>query len=1562
MAGESDAPQIVPPESWAQVEQLLWAAVELPPDERVAFLDRSCAGDPALRDEVESLLAVHERPGPLDRPPRTPNDESIVALSRPAPLSGRTISHYQVLDLLGGGGMGVVYRARDTRLARTVALKFLPAHLSGDPAAKERFLVEAQAAAALDHPNICAIHEIGETESGELFLAMPFYDGETLRRMLDRGALAVDDAIAIAVQIADGLERAHQNAVVHRDIKPANLLVTADGVVKILDFGVAKLADVSITAPGETPGTIAYMSPEQAEGADVDHRTDVWSLGVVLYEMLAGERPFRGASDRLVLEAIREAAPAPLSPLRADVTETLDGMVRKALAQRPADRYGTAGDLAADLRAIASGGAEAERLLQPAAERCRAVIVVSTLAGYAALVERLVPEEAERMAAGIRATALDIMTRHGGVVSRLDAEEMAFAFGVPATREDDAIRAVRAALELHAEVRRLTRTVHRAPSDEVALHTGIETGMVVAQPAVTGRREYSIAGSASRVAARLSMHAPVGEVWISASCHRLVDAYFEAEAREALPGRDQEHTLVPYRVLRESEAARRPAVTAFTGREPELGTLRRCFAEARAGGGRLVTVVGDAGMGKSRLLHEFCGDLDTSLVLLLQGRCQSYGGDAAYLPFIQMLTSWFGLAGIEDRMDRLHAVVAAVREIDEDLDEFIPLFLHLLSIASDEFPVPKHLHGDQFRLAMQDALAAIFTLAARKLPAVLLFEDWHWADEGSRAALRQLIEVIAEHSLLVVVSYRPGYGVAFDADVELTPVPLRPLDYGSSVAILRSLLKVYAFPDKLSQLLHERTLGNPFFLEEICHTLREDGTIRIEGAAAVLARPIDTVDLPDTVQAVIRARLDRLDRDARDVLRLAAVVGREFSRRLLEEALPNHGRIARSLEALKAAALVQQRSVAPEAAYRFKHVLTQEVAYASLLEHQRRQLHERVGDALERVHGENTENELDRLVHHFSRAEQWDRAVHYGLRWAERARDLAQFTEALRRLERTQRWLQDLANEEVHRSRSIEILLLQERLCETLGLRGRQQAIIDELVRVLDSERDRLRLAEVCVRQGDLFTLLRRFDDADAALASSLATYREMRDAVGERNTLRSLGLLRWHQGRNEEALEAIEHALAIDRERGDAEAIVGDLANLAPVLKSLGDLDRTRTCLEEALLLAEGGDAEASPNAMPNALHVKRSYILHHLANVQRELGDNQRALEYLHRADALSREKRLPIQASFHYTAIAHILLQEGRIEESLHYYREAAALTRRAKYVPGLAQALRILGNVLTDLGHPEEALPSLAEAAALFAQLQDHAAEAAMWSKVAEVHERASRYAEALAAWSKARTLRHQDHDVAREVEALEGIARVTHRHVAEPSLALGYLREGLALVGRLQDPVTEGRLRNSIANLEWEQGNYAEALLHYERALEIFRFLGDDVNGGLLLGSMGATLAAMGRRDEARARLEEAILLHRRTAQRQLEAYALGALGDVHFELGETDPAIRCFEDSLEIRRETGDRRGEAWMLHNLARAGVVRGADDQARSWLAMAEAIAGQIGNQEIVTACERLRREPLP
>jgi serine/threonine protein kinase len=340
----------VTPERWAQVKEIFAGAFPLPPDRRSAFLDGACGGDAALRSEVERLLAGSEEP------------------SWPSPLHptiapGDSLAHFRIESRLGEGGMGVVYRAFDTRLQRTVALKVLPPEYAGDSGWKQRLMREARAASALNHPNIVTVYEIG-SEGVVDFISMEYVEGRPLSQRIREKGLSQQEALHYALLIADALAMAHAAGVVHRDLKPANIMVTPDGRIKLLDFGLARQtksadgATVTTTKLGEIAGTPYYMSPEQARGLQVDARTDIFSLGVVLYEMLTGRRPFEGDTASHAMLCIVEKAP---TPLPAGTPAELQRIAGKMLEKDPAQRYQTAKDVATDLKRLNAQAASSNK-------------------------------------------------------------------------------------------------------------------------------------------------------------------------------------------------------------------------------------------------------------------------------------------------------------------------------------------------------------------------------------------------------------------------------------------------------------------------------------------------------------------------------------------------------------------------------------------------------------------------------------------------------------------------------------------------------------------------------------------------------------------------------------------------------------------------------------------------------------------------------------------------------------------------------------------------------------------------------------------------------------------------------------------------------------------------------------------------------------------------------------------------------------------------------------------------------------------------------------------------
>src|SRR5213595_854217 len=341
-------------ERWQQVNDLFQLAAERAPEERTTFLQTACQGDEGLRREVESLIASYERAENFIESPAFEVVPELLTDDRADAIVGASIAHYQIESLIGVGGMGQVYLARDERLGRKVALKFLPERLTANNSQLSRFKSEARAASALNHPNILTVYEIG-TEGNRHFIATEFIEGVTLRATLAGGRMSVHDALEVAVQVASALAAAHETGVVHRDMKPENIMLRPDGYVKVLDFGIAKLTEprpvpdldeigtttVLQTRAGLVLGTARYMSPEQTRGQTVDARSDIWSLGVVIYEMIAGIPPFHGKTPSDCIASILTTQPPPLSGVLPEVPLNLEAILQKALRKKSDERYQT---------------------------------------------------------------------------------------------------------------------------------------------------------------------------------------------------------------------------------------------------------------------------------------------------------------------------------------------------------------------------------------------------------------------------------------------------------------------------------------------------------------------------------------------------------------------------------------------------------------------------------------------------------------------------------------------------------------------------------------------------------------------------------------------------------------------------------------------------------------------------------------------------------------------------------------------------------------------------------------------------------------------------------------------------------------------------------------------------------------------------------------------------------------------------------------------------------------------------------------------------------------------
>ncbi|MCH9672468.1 MAG: AAA family ATPase, partial [Gammaproteobacteria bacterium] len=588
------------------------------------------------------------------------------------------------------------------------------------------------------------------------------------------------------------------------------------------------------------------------------------------------------------------------------------------------------------------------------------------LSGYTALNEHHDPEVVADAVRELKAEAEAIIARYSGIVNQFVGDGIVALFGVPVAHDDDPIRCVEAALELHARVRELSTSLGVASDNPLRLHTGISTGPIVVDAQSDPREgRYAITGSAVNLGARLASTAHRDEILVSPTTARSVAPYFVLEPLEPILYKGVSAPVAPDRVIGRSdvdtrfEASRSRGLSPFRGRDADLNLLNARLVNARQLGGQLVTIIGEPGIGKTRLLHQFRESIDPESVAVLEGRCRLDGQTTAYLPFIEGLRRELDLhdgAAPDLLAKQIHALITG---IEPQLETFIPLYVHLLSIPSDLFPLPASLTGEKLGEAIDDAIVELVCAISRSRQVVVVLEDWHWADPASLSVFDRMLERYTRSPILLVALCRPEYQPRPGQLKHQTEVVLGPLPRAQCEAIATWALNVRPTRKHLIEQVAARAGGNPLFVEELCEELLAS---RTDGSALDDAQDMP---LPPSVEAVIRSRVDRLPQLAQRALETAAVIGQEFSFQLISAATQGVGQIADTLDALERLDLIQSTRISPDREYRFKHALTQSVVYGGILHARRKPAHAHIGTVIEQIHSGQIERHYETLAWHY---------------------------------------------------------------------------------------------------------------------------------------------------------------------------------------------------------------------------------------------------------------------------------------------------------------------------------------------------------------------------------------------------------------------------------------------------------------------------------------------------------------------------------------------------------------------------------------------------------------------
>jgi class 3 adenylate cyclase/tetratricopeptide (TPR) repeat protein len=766
-------------------------------------------------------------------------------------------------------------------------------------------------------------------------------------------------------------------------------------------------------------------------------------------------------------------------------------------------------------------------------ERKQVTVLFVDVSGFTALSERLDPEIVHDLMARAFELMLAEIHRYEGTVNQFLGDGVMALFGAPIAHEDHARRAVQAALGIRRALDAYRQELERDRGIHFRVRQGLNTGLVVVGSIGTDlRMDYTAVGDTTNVAARLLQTAEPGQVVVSEAVHRLVKGFFHTQALGDRTLKGKAETVPVWEVLSAQETRSRLDVeaerglTPLVGRDKELAVLADCFEKARAGQGQIVFIVGEPGIGKSRLLYEFrqrIGDRAT----WQEGRCVSFGQSIPFHPLVDSLRRSFGIEDGDDEETVAEKLQREILTLGADMRSIIPYIRNLVGVDPGD-PAVSSMDPQERRGELFYALRRLLLQAAEARPQVMVYEDVHWTDKATEEYLTLIADSLPTSRVLVILTYRTGYAHPFGERSYQTRIVPDALSTDDSVAMARAMLVAERLPDDLQALLVRKAEGNPFFVEEVVKSLREGGSIQRTGEAYVLTKRLEEGLVPDTIQGVIAARIDRLPEAPKRALQMASVIGREFSRRLLDRIADGPERIETVLRELIALELIHEKRVFPEFEYIFKHALTQEVTYASLLVQRRRELHRRIGLAVEDLYADRLAEHYEILAHHFDKAEVWGKALDYYLKAADKAARAFATRDAL--------VLYDAAEATANRAQE----------GATLPMR-----------------------MTIHRRRAELYVLVSDFDRARAESEDVLRLSRQSGDHHAEGEALVSMGQASLLGHHFDQCLDDSRQAAAIAETLGAPSILNGSLLNEAFVYEVTGRLDDARSKFDRALALS---------------------------------------------------------------------------------------------------------------------------------------------------------------------------------------------------------------------------------------------------------------------------------------------------------------------------------------------------------------------------------------------------------
>jgi len=677
-------------------------------------------------------------------------------------------------------------------------------------------------------------------------------------------------------------------------------------------------------------------------------------------------------------------------------------------------------------------------------ERKLVTVLFADVANFTSISEKLDPEEVHQIMDGCFKILMDEIHRYEGTINQFTGDGVMALFGAPIAHEDHAQRACHAALSIQKAMKGYGNRLRSDLGIEFKLRIGLNSGhVVVGSIGDDLRMDYTAVGDTTNLASRMEEMANPDNSLVSASTYALTKDFFEFESLGKVEIKGKGALQDAYRLLKTGEVETRIEAAAvrglskFVGRTREMEAIKECFEKALSGSGQVVGVVGEAGVGKSRLLIELRNMLSGGDYAYLEGRCLHYGGSMAYLPILDILRSYFDIKEADREFIIKKKIKEKIFQLDERLKTVLPPFQEILSLKVDDGAYLQLEPGEKKQRrfeAIRDLFVRIsetrdlFVRISETQPLVLVVEDLHWIDRISEKFLRYLIDCLPGTHILLILLYRPEYTHPWGSKSYYSKIGVDQLSTESSAKLVAAILEGGKVVPELRELILERAGGNPLFVEELTQSLLENGSIQKKNHSYILSRRASEIEVPDTLQGIIAARIDRVEESLKRIMQVASVIGREFAFRVLETILGMQKELKSQLHNLQGLEFISEKQLFPELEYIFKHAFIQEVAYKSLLQKRRKELHEKIGKAIEEIYPERIEQYYELLAYHFANSDNTDKAVEY-LAYANRkAIKLTAMKEAMAYFDDAIRCLDKLPDTYENRRHRISLLVNQHQV------------------------------------------------------------------------------------------------------------------------------------------------------------------------------------------------------------------------------------------------------------------------------------------------------------------------------------------------------------------------------------------------------------------------------------------------------------------------------------------------------------------------------------------------------